>query len=89
MTQGPKKRTDWEAWRAQIRAANQARYRATQILISENLDRFDSLYADQCRLVGVTPKPRSRLTAVEEIEQEIDQLRRRLEIAQRREDSAS
>jgi hypothetical protein len=48
-------RSDPERHRAQVRAANRARYRAIRMLIDENQRRFDELYAQQCRFEGVVP----------------------------------
>jgi len=58
-------RTDPERHRAQVRAANRARYRATQELIAENQERFDLLYAKHAKGEGVTPAPRNRIDATE------------------------
>ena len=70
-------RTDPEKHKAQVRAANRARYRAVQLLIAENQERFDDLYAAQAAVEGVEPKPRGRLDA-DQIKNEIDVLTARL-----------
>lgn len=70
-------RTDPEKHKEQVRAANRARYRAVQILISENLARFDALYAAQAALEGVEPKPRGRVDAAA-IKHQISELEARL-----------
>ncbi|HVQ18702.1 MAG TPA: hypothetical protein VMT27_06660 [Actinomycetes bacterium] len=70
-------RTDPEKHRAQVRAANRARYRATQELVAENQERFDVLYAKHAEAEGVTPAPRGRIDAVE-IAVEITRLQKRL-----------
>jgi hypothetical protein len=70
-------RTDPERHKEQVRAANRARYRAVQILIKENLPRFDVLYAQQAALEGVEPKPRGRVDA-QQIQHQIDELQARL-----------
>jgi hypothetical protein len=56
-------RTDPEKHKAQVRAANRARYKAVQILIHHHQDEFDNLYAAQATLEGVEPKPRGRVDA--------------------------
>lgn len=56
-------RTDPEKHKEQVRAANRARYRATQRLISEHQLRFDELYAEEASREGVTPSPRGRIDA--------------------------
>jgi hypothetical protein len=70
-------RTDPEKHKEQVRAANRARYRAVQILINENQDRFDTLYAQQASLEGVEPKPRGRVDPVQ-IQHQIEELQARL-----------
>jgi hypothetical protein len=70
-------RTDPERHRAQVRAANRARYKAVQLLISENQTRFDTLYAQQASLEGVEPKPRGRVDAVH-LQHQIADLQARL-----------
>ena len=70
-------RTDPERHRAQVRAANRARYRATQELVAENQERFDVLYAKHAEAEGVTPSPRGRIDATE-IAAEIIRLQDRL-----------
>lgn len=57
------KRKDPEKHKEQVRAANRARYRATQRLIVENQARFDALYAEEAAVEGVTPKPRAVVDA--------------------------
>jgi hypothetical protein len=56
-------RQDPDRHRAQVRAANRARYRAVKRLIDENPRRFDELYAEEAALEGVTPKPPERVDA--------------------------
>jgi hypothetical protein len=56
-------RTDPEKHRAQVRAANRARYKAVQLLISAHQGEFDAFYAQQATLEGVEPKPRGRVDA--------------------------
>jgi hypothetical protein len=70
-------RSDPEKHKAQVRAANRARYRAVQILINENQDRFDTLYAAQASLEGVEPKPRGRVDA-QHLQDQIAELQTRL-----------
>ena len=70
-------RTDPDKHRAQVRAANRARYRATQRLIAERQARFDELYAEEASRVGVTPAPRGRIDAVA-MQAQIDDLQKRL-----------
>jgi hypothetical protein len=70
-------RSDPEKHKAQVRAANRARYRAMQLLINENQDRFDALYAQQAALEGVEPKPRGRVDA-DQIQSQIAELQERL-----------
>jgi hypothetical protein len=60
-----------------VRAANRARYKATQLLIAESQERFDALYAQQARLEGVEPKPRGRVDA-HQIQSQIADLQERL-----------
>jgi hypothetical protein len=70
-------RSDPDKHKAQVRAANRARYRAMQLLIKENQARFDELYAAQASLEGVEPKPRGRVDA-EQIQTQISELQERL-----------
>ena len=70
-------RSDPEKHKAQVRAANRARYKAVQLLIGENQVRFDTLYAEQAALEGVEPKPREKVDAVA-ITAQIEILRKRL-----------
>jgi len=70
-------RTDPEKHKAQVRAANRARYRAVQLLIMENQPRFDQLYAQQAQLEGVEPKPRGRVDA-DALQNQIAELQARL-----------
>jgi hypothetical protein len=79
-------RTDPEKHRAQVRAANRARYKAVQLLIAENQTRFDTLYAQQASLEGVEPKPRGRVDAVH-LQAQIEEMQARL--AQLQSDSTS
>jgi hypothetical protein len=80
-------RSDPEKHKAQVRAANRARYKAVQLLISENQERFDDLYAAQAAAEGVEPKPRGRLDAVK-IRNEIGVLQARLARLQDEADSS-
>lgn len=70
-------RTDPDKHRAQVRAANRARYRATQELIGENQERFDALYSKHAKAEGVTPSPRGRINAAE-MQAQINELQERL-----------
>lgn len=70
-------RTDPEKHKAQVRAANRARYRAVQLLIHKHQHEFDDLYASQASLEGVEPKPRGRVDA-EQIQSQIAELQARL-----------
>lgn len=70
-------RSDPEKHKAQVRAANRARYKAVQLLITENQPRFDALYAQQASLEGVEPKPRGRIDAAQ-IQSQIADLQARL-----------
>jgi len=70
-------RSDPEKHRAQVRAANRARYRALQRLVNEYQHRFDELYAEEALHEGVSPKPRGRIDAVV-IQSQIDSLQARL-----------
>jgi hypothetical protein len=70
-------RTDPEKHKEQVRAANRARYRAVQLLINENQERFDELYAAQASLEGVQPKPRGRVDAAV-LQEQIAELQARL-----------
>jgi hypothetical protein len=70
-------RQDPDKHRAQVRAANRARYRAIKRLIAENPQRFDELYAYEAAIEGVTPKPPERVDAGK-IQSQIDALRERL-----------
>jgi len=70
-------RTDPEKHRAQVRAANRARYKAVQQLIARHQVEFDVLYAEQASLEGVEPKPREKVDAVA-IQAQIKELTKRL-----------
>jgi uncharacterized protein YPO0396 len=70
-------RTDPEKHKEQVRAANRARYRAVQLLIGENQERFDTLYSQQATLEGVQPKPRGRVDAAA-LQDQISELQARL-----------
>jgi uncharacterized protein YPO0396 len=70
-------RSDPEKHKEQVRAANRARYRATQALISENQSRFDVLYAKYAVDEGVMPKPRGRID-VPAMQAQIAELNRKL-----------
>jgi len=70
-------RSDPEKHKAQVRAANRARYKAVQLLISSHQAEFDHLYAQQASLEGVEPKPRGRVDA-EAIQSQIAELQARL-----------
>jgi uncharacterized protein YPO0396 len=78
-------RSDPDRHKAQVRAANRARYRATQLLINQHQGEFDTLYSQQAALEGVEPKPRGRVDA-EHIQSQIAELQERLNKMQ---DSAS
>jgi hypothetical protein len=70
-------RSDPEKHRAQVRAANRARYKAVQLLIGRHQAEFDSLYADQASLEGVEPKPREKVDAAA-LASQIAELNKRL-----------
>lgn len=70
-------RTDPEKHKAQVRAANRARYKAVQQLIGRHQVEFDVLYAEQAALEGVEPKPREKVDA-EAIQAQIKELTKRL-----------
>lgn len=70
-------RSDPEKHKAQVRAANRARYKAVQLLIGRHQVEFDTLYADQASLEGVEPKPREKVDAAA-LTSQIETLRRRL-----------
>ena len=70
-------RSDPAKHRAQVRAANRARYRAIQDLITENQARFDVLYAGHAEAEGVSPKPRGRIDVVT-MQRQIAELEARL-----------
>ena len=70
-------RSDPAKHRAQVRAANRARYKAIQALISENQGRFDTLYAEYAVVEGVSPKPRGRID-VGSMQRQIAELEARL-----------
>ena len=70
-------RTDPEKHKAQVRAANRARYRAVQLLINQHQGEFDALYSAQAALEGVEPKPRGRVDA-ERLQNQITELQERL-----------
>jgi hypothetical protein len=74
-------RTDPEKHKAQVRAANRARYKAVQLLINAHQGEFDTLYAQQASLEGVEPKPRGRVDA-EAIQNQIAELQERLKQVQ-------
>jgi hypothetical protein len=57
-------RLDPDKHRSQVRAANRARYRAVQALISAHQIEFDTLYSEFAGNEGVTPKPRGRLDVI-------------------------
>ena len=71
-------RTDPAKHRAQVRAANQARHRATKRLINAHQSEFDTLYAEEAGAVGVTPNPRGRINAAA-LERQIADLRKQLD----------
>jgi uncharacterized protein YPO0396 len=79
-------RSDPEKHKAQVRAANRARYRAMQLLINAHQGEFDTLYSQQAALEGVEPKPRGRVDA-EHIQSQISELQERL--AKMQDNSAS
>jgi len=70
-------RTDWERHKAQVAAANRARYKAVKKLIAENRDRFDELYAMHCEVEGVTPNPKPHVNA-DDLLKQIRELEARL-----------
>ena len=70
-------RTDPAKHKAQVRAANRARYRAVQRMIAEDPERFDLLYAEEAVAEGVEPKPRGRVNATV-IQAQIAELQERL-----------
>jgi hypothetical protein len=74
-------RTDPDRHKAQVRAANRARYKAVQLLINAHQGEFDTLYAQQASLEGVEPKPRGRVDA-EAIQNQIAELQERLKQVQ-------
>ena len=77
-------RTDPEKHKAQVRAANRARYRAVQALIAEHPERFDDLYAAEAAAEGVTPKPREKVDAAS-LQAQIKELTKRLKSIQKAE----
>jgi hypothetical protein len=79
-------RTDPDKHRAQVRAANRARYAAVQELIGAHQSEFDTLYAKHAGAEGVQPKPRGRVDA-DEIQAQIATLQGRL--AELRADSSA
>jgi hypothetical protein len=70
-------RTDPEKHKAQVRAANRARYKAVQELIGRHQGEFDTLYSAQASLEGVEPKPRGRVDAAA-LQSQIAELQARL-----------
>ena len=70
-------RSDPEKHKAQVRAANRARYKAVQLLIHNHQGEFDSLYAQQASLEGVEAKPRGRVDAAA-LQSQIAELQERL-----------
>lgn len=74
-------RLDPEKHKAQVRAANRARYKAVQLLINAHQGEFDALYSQQALLEGVEPKPRGRVDA-EQIQSQIAELQARLKQVQ-------
>ena len=56
-------RQDPDKHRAQVRAANRARYRAVKRLIDAHPKEFDAYYAEEAASEGVTPKPPERVDA--------------------------
>jgi len=70
-------RTDPEKHKAQVRAANRARYKAVQLLIHNHQGEFDNLYAQQASLEGVEAKPRGRVDAAA-LQAQIAELQERL-----------
>jgi hypothetical protein len=70
-------RTDPERHKEQVRLANAARYKAIRALIAENQERFDALYAEFARPLGIEPKPRGRVNAAQ-IQSQIAELQARL-----------
>lgn len=82
MKQGPKKRTNWEAWRARVRAANRARSRAQLRLQAANPRQWRKFLAEEYAVEGVTlqgPNIRTdpdRAAAVEQQDREREERRR-------------
>ena len=70
-------RSDPEKHKAQVRAANRARYKAVQLLIHNHQGEFDNLYAQQASLEGVEAKPRGRVDAAA-LQSQIAELQERL-----------
>jgi hypothetical protein len=71
------KRSDPEKHKAQVRAANRARYRAVNLLIEAHPAEYAAFYAQEAAAEGVTPKPRERLDT-EKITSQIEELQARL-----------
>ena len=70
-------RSNPEKHKAQVRAANKARYRALQTLVARHPAEFAVLYAEEAAQVGVEPKPREKVDAAV-IQSQINELTARL-----------
>jgi hypothetical protein len=70
-------RTDPEKHKAQVRAANRARYKALQTLVARHPAEFAVIYADEAAHEGVEPKPREKVDAAA-IQAQIKELTKRL-----------
>lgn len=71
-------RTDPEKHKAQVRAANRARHRATKRLIANHREEFDALYAHEADKEGVSPKTRETATVLASMQAQIADLQARL-----------
>jgi hypothetical protein len=81
MTRPPPNRSDPEAHKAQVRAANRARYKAIRELVALHEVEFDQIYARHAAAAGVEPKPRSMLD-INALKRELAEVERRLAKAQ-------
>lgn len=74
-------RSDPVEHKAQMAAANRARYRAQRDLIALHPQRFDELYAEECakQVPPVIPVGRRNLTEEEQIVAEIERLQAQLD----------
>lgn len=72
-------RGDAEKHAAQVNAANRARYKAVQLLISLHRAEFDRIYAEQCQLEEPRVVPmRSRVTTADQLRLKIAELEEQL-----------